>query len=376
MSNARDKANIPALNFSSTGIDDNATSTAITIDSSERVGIGTTSPSSYYANDLVVDTGSAIQSGITIVADSSSDPMFAFADGTSGSERYSGYISYNHSTNAMSFGVNSGSEAMRINSSRNVGIGTTSPGHKLEVSGDVKANNFTNRTSLQGVDATPDDANNFELGAGYLNLYRDSTAEVNQIQFGKNGTLAAAFSTGANYLAIKTNGNNERMRIDSSGNLLINTTVSPSSHTNSLVIGNNVSNPNIGGIFGHQMINKSFRTTTVDNTNFDITLTASSNLVGCFTVSVFGGYGNSNREGYAEYRVYCNRETNSIRTITVQSPVNENGAFTSSYSFSATKPNNSSIKFAITKGTGAHYWMIIKGELNDNRFTGATKSES
>ena len=28
MSNARDKANIPALNFSSTGIDDNATSTA------------------------------------------------------------------------------------------------------------------------------------------------------------------------------------------------------------------------------------------------------------------------------------------------------------------------------------------------------------
>jgi len=40
MSNARDKANIPALNFSSTGIDDNATSTAITIDSSQRVGIG------------------------------------------------------------------------------------------------------------------------------------------------------------------------------------------------------------------------------------------------------------------------------------------------------------------------------------------------
>ena len=36
MSNARDKANIPALNFSSTGIDDNATSTAITIDSSEK----------------------------------------------------------------------------------------------------------------------------------------------------------------------------------------------------------------------------------------------------------------------------------------------------------------------------------------------------
>jgi hypothetical protein len=31
-------------NFTSTGIDDNATSTAITIDSSENVGIGTASP--------------------------------------------------------------------------------------------------------------------------------------------------------------------------------------------------------------------------------------------------------------------------------------------------------------------------------------------
>ncbi len=34
----------PLTNFSSTGIDDNATSTAVTIDSSENVGIGTTSP--------------------------------------------------------------------------------------------------------------------------------------------------------------------------------------------------------------------------------------------------------------------------------------------------------------------------------------------
>ena len=34
----------PLTNFSSTGIDDNATSTAITIDSSENVGIGSVSP--------------------------------------------------------------------------------------------------------------------------------------------------------------------------------------------------------------------------------------------------------------------------------------------------------------------------------------------
>ncbi|MAC71786.1 MAG: hypothetical protein CMP84_16490, partial [Gammaproteobacteria bacterium] len=34
----------PLTTFSSTGIDDNADATAITIDSSEKVGIGTTSP--------------------------------------------------------------------------------------------------------------------------------------------------------------------------------------------------------------------------------------------------------------------------------------------------------------------------------------------
>ena len=54
MSNARDKANIPVLNFSSKGIDDNATSTAITVDSSNDVGIGTNSPGSYRLN--VTDT--------------------------------------------------------------------------------------------------------------------------------------------------------------------------------------------------------------------------------------------------------------------------------------------------------------------------------
>ena len=37
MTQARDKANIPVLNFASKGIDDNADATAITIDSSEMM---------------------------------------------------------------------------------------------------------------------------------------------------------------------------------------------------------------------------------------------------------------------------------------------------------------------------------------------------
>ena len=55
MSNARDKANIPVLNFQSKGIDDNADATAITINSSEKVGIGTSAP----LRDLVISNSGA-----------------------------------------------------------------------------------------------------------------------------------------------------------------------------------------------------------------------------------------------------------------------------------------------------------------------------
>ena len=70
--------------FTSTGIDDNATSTAITIDSSQNVGIGTTSPATFNAaqcNNLVVGTGSGSE-GITVYSGTTSQGGLAFADGT------------------------------------------------------------------------------------------------------------------------------------------------------------------------------------------------------------------------------------------------------------------------------------------------------
>ena len=67
------------------------------------IGINESSPSSYYYNDLVVNSGD--EGGITIVDTSGGQSSLAFADGTSGSARYSGRILYDHSTDKMRIGA-------------------------------------------------------------------------------------------------------------------------------------------------------------------------------------------------------------------------------------------------------------------------------
>ena len=67
------------------------------------VGVNESSPSSYYYNDLVVNSGD--EGGITIVDTSGGQSSLAFADGTSGSARYSGRILYDHSTDKMRIGA-------------------------------------------------------------------------------------------------------------------------------------------------------------------------------------------------------------------------------------------------------------------------------
>jgi hypothetical protein len=93
------------------------------IDSSGNVGIGTDSASSFFsgARNLVVSGGSG-NGGITIDAGTSSISALHFADGTSGSETYRGYVSYDHSSDALLVGT-SGTERMRLDSSGNALFG-------------------------------------------------------------------------------------------------------------------------------------------------------------------------------------------------------------------------------------------------------------
>ena len=79
--------------------------------------------------------------GISILAATNQTGWLVFADSVAGGDNTRGAIAYDHSANSMSMRVNNDTK-MRIDSSGNVGIGTTTPYSRLDVNGVI-----TNRTA-------------------------------------------------------------------------------------------------------------------------------------------------------------------------------------------------------------------------------------
>jgi len=195
--------------------------------SAESLGIGTSSPSSFNggANNLVVGSGSGSE-GITIYADNASNSAIFFADTDSTT---TGQLNYQHASNAMTFHTNGGAERLRIDSSGNVGIGTSSINAKLKIEtttapATADGTNSALRLAYDGGGAPN------SIGAGVTFAQRYSTTDGGNIRVGsiygyKQGG-DGAFGGGLLFYSQPPGATDqaERMRIDSYGNVLINKT--------------------------------------------------------------------------------------------------------------------------------------------------------
>ena len=169
---------------------DRAGTEAMRIDSSGKVGIGTSSPS----NTLDV-AGTIRYDGRLLTNSTTADGSAAAPSIVVGYDYDNGF--FRPASNTIGF-TTGGSERMRIDSSGNVGIGTASADEALEVSGDVKSS------------------------GGNFGIYHfGETSDVTKI-VGRDG----GHGSFPNTMDFFTN-STQRMRIDSSGNVGIGTS-SPS----------------------------------------------------------------------------------------------------------------------------------------------------
>jgi len=129
-------------------------------------------------------------------------------------------------------------QAMTLDASGNLGVGTTSPSFRLDVQGNIAFNNDAGRNVLIG--STDTAAINYGGGIAFGGYYNGTTNFINDFAgiqgFKENGT-AGDYAGGLRFTT-RINGGNptERMRIDSSGNLLVGTTVSAGEITNTAKI--------------------------------------------------------------------------------------------------------------------------------------------
>jgi hypothetical protein len=263
-------ADIPTLNQNTTGTASNVTGTVAIANG----GTGsTTAANALTALGAVAKAGDTMTGALGFIAGSASTPsLFASGDTNTGI--------FFPAADTIAF-AEGGVEAMRINSSANVGIGTSSPAYKLDVTGQGRATtgfavstdgstftpsglnaipNYgvgyitsTSQVALSGFSGIPfytnqvesmriDSSGNVGIGstsptavfANYKSLYLNGSSG-SAIQMQNNGSLASNIVADSNALYLQnitamafatggTGTGTERMRIDSNGRWMVNVT--------------------------------------------------------------------------------------------------------------------------------------------------------
>ena len=183
-----------------------ATGSALYFDGT-NLGVGTTSPYSNAAFSVLTLGGSSSSKTGLIALATSAGTDSAHIDVFNTQLR----ISTNGTTNPIVFYTGGGvSEAVRIDSSQNVGIGTSSPAYKLDVlsTGNVPAQFSSSNASNTLIQQT-----NTNAAKDLIYRFRQNAGAGNWYDLTMEGST--------NAFTIDYN-DNERLRIDSSGNVGIN----------------------------------------------------------------------------------------------------------------------------------------------------------
>jgi hypothetical protein len=249
--------------------------TAITIDSSENVGIGTASPDTIL-HIASGSSGASPASGTHLFLESSGDTQLCISSPNANSSQIrfgspsdasGAIISYDDTNNKFTFGGSSANtfltfntggaivERMRIDSSGNVCIGTSSSGQKVAIAVDdnnTGIGNGTQNLELSNINGTNNTYSRILFndtvggaGAGIFGLKLTDTANnYGQFEFWTRGS-----SGGNTRMVIDPNGNvgigtsssNEKMQLNSSGStfLQLTTTTTGTANNNGLYVGVN-----------------------------------------------------------------------------------------------------------------------------------------
>ena len=197
-----------------------SSATRMTIDSSGRVLMGTTTEGHATADNLTIaDSGHC---GITLRSGNDSVGTIFFSDGTSGDAEYEGYVQYDHTGNFMKFATNH-AETLRIDSSGLITQGgKTASNHgspNLLLWGadptlHLSATGSTANTSFAGI--------KFAVAGGSTGDYSKAGIFVQRQDSFNDLDMIFAFRATNDSAGVAIS--DEKLRIDSDGRLLIGTT--------------------------------------------------------------------------------------------------------------------------------------------------------